>query len=69
MKKITVYDDAAVVVTEKLQELAKRLYEDLTELRENYIIEEDSDHNSDNNFAYLSGALEEFIDSKVEVGE
>lgn len=69
MKKITVYDDAAVVVCEKLQGLAKRLYEDLTELRENYIIEEDSDHNSDNNFAYLSGALEEFIDSKVEVGE
>lgn len=65
MKKITVYDDAAVVVTEKLQNLAKRLYEDFTELRENYIIEEDSD----NNFAYLSGALEEFIDSKVEIGE
>lgn len=69
MKKITVYDDAAVVVIEKLQGLAKRLYEDLTELRENYIIEEDSDYNSDNNFAYLSGALEEFIDSKVEVRE
>lgn len=65
MKKITVYDDAAVVVTEKLQNLAKRLYEDFTELRENYIIEEDSD----NNFAYLSGALEEFIDSKVEIWE
>ena len=65
MKNITVYDDAAVVVTEKLQNLSKRLYEDFTELRENYIIEEDSD----NNFAYLSGALEEFIDSKVEIGE
>ena len=65
MKKITVYDDAAVVVVEKLQGLAKRLYEDLMELRENYIIEEDLD----NNFAYLSGALEDFIDSKVEIGE
>ena len=45
MKKITVYDDAAVVVTEKLQNLAKRLNEEFPELTANYIIEEDTDNN------------------------
>lgn len=62
---ITVYDKSAAVECKKIQELANNLYESLTEFRNNYIIEEDSEKNSDNNFAYLSGALEELIDSEV----
>ena len=58
---ITVYDKSAAVECKKIQELANNLYESLTEFRNNYIIEEDSEKNSDNNFAYLSGALEELI--------
>ena len=66
---ITVYDKSAAVECKKIQELANNLYESLTEFRNNYIIEEDSDKNSGNNFAYLSGALEELIDSEVVVEE
>lgn len=66
---ITVYDKSAAVECKKIQELAKNLYESLTAFRNNYIIEEDSEKNSDNNFAYLSGALEELIDSEVVVKE
>ena len=66
---ITVYDKSAAVEYKKIQELANNLYESLTEFRNNYIIEEDSEKNSDNNFAYLSGALEELIDSEVVVKE
>lgn len=66
---ITVYDKSAAVECKKIQELANNLYESLTEFRNNYIIEEDSEKNSDNNFAYLSGALEELIDSEVVVEE
>lgn len=66
---ITVYDKSAAVECKKIQELANNLYESLTEVRNNYIIEEDSEKNSDNNFAYLSGALEELIDSEVVVKE
>lgn len=66
---ITVYDKSAAVECQKIQELANNLYESLTEFRNNYIIEEDSEKNSDNNFAYLSGALEELIDSEVVVKE
>lgn len=66
---ITVYDNSAAVECKKIQELANNLYESLTEFRNNYIIEEDSEKNSDNNFAYLSGALEELIDSEVVVKE
>ena len=66
---ITVYDKSAAVKCKKIQELANNLYESLTEFRNNYIIEEDSEKNSDNNFAYLSGALEELIDSEVVVKE
>ena len=64
---ITVYDKLAAVECKKIQELANNLYESLTEFRNNYIIEEDSEKNSDNNFVYLSGALEELIDSEVVV--
>lgn len=66
---ITVYDKSAAVECKKIQELANSLYESLTEFRNNYIIEEDSEKNSDNNFAYLSGALGELIDSEVVVKE
>lgn len=66
---ITVYDKSAAVECKKIQELANNLYENLTEFRNNYIIEEDSEKNSDNNFVYLSGALEELIDSEVVVKE
>lgn len=66
---ITVYDKSAAVECKKIQELANNLYKSLTEFRNNYIIEEDSEKNSDNNFAYLSGALEELIDSEVVVKE
>ena len=66
---ITVYDNSAAVECKKIQELANKLYESLTEFRNNYIIEEDSEKNSDNNFVYLSGALEELIDSEVVVKE
>lgn len=66
---ITVYDKSAAVECKKIQELANNLYESLTEFRNNYIIEEDSEKNSDNNFVYLSGALEELIDSEVVVKE
>ena len=66
---ITVYDKSAAVECKKIQELANNLYASLTEFRNNYIIEEDSEKNSDNNFAYLSGALEELIDSEVVVKE
>lgn len=66
---ITVYDKSAAVECKKIQELASNLYESLTEFRNNYIIEEDSEKNSDNNFAYLSSALEELIDSEVVVKE
>ena len=66
---ITVYDKSAAVECKKIQELAHNLYESLTAFRNNYIIEEDSEKNSDNNFAYLSGALEELIDSEVVVKE
>ena len=66
---ITVYDKSAAVECKKIQELANNLYESLTEFRNNYIIEEDSEKNSDNNFAYLSGALEELIDAEVVVKE
>lgn len=66
---ITVYDKSAVVECKKIQGLANNLYESLTEFRNNYIIEEDSEKNSDNNFTYLSGALEELIDSEVVVKE
>ena len=66
---ITVYDKSASVECKKIQELANNLYESLTAFRNNYIIEEDSEKNSDNNFAYLSGALEELIDSEVVVKE
>ena len=66
---ITVYDKSAAVECKKIQELANNLYESLTEFRNNYIIEEDSEKNSDNNFAYFSGALEELIDSEVVVKE
>ena len=66
---ITVYDKSAAVECKKSQELANNLYESLTAFRNNYIIEEDSEKNSDNNFAYLSGALEELIDSEVVVKE
>jgi hypothetical protein len=66
---ITVYDKLAAVECKKIQELANNLYESLTEFRNNYIIEEDSEKNSDNNFVYLSGALEELIDSEVVVKE
>lgn len=66
---ITVYDKSAAVECKKIQEFANNLYESLTEFRNNYIIEEDSEKNSDNNFAYLSGALEELIDSEVVVKE
>ena len=66
---ITVYDKSAAVECKKIQELANNLYESLTEIRNNYIIEEDSEKNSDNNFAYLSDALEELIDSEVVVKE
>ena len=66
---ITVYDKSAAVECQKIQELANNLYESLTEFRNNYIIEEDSEKNSDNNFVYLSGALEELIDSEVVVKE
>lgn len=66
---ITVYDNSAAVECKKIQELANNLYESLTEFRNNYIIEEDSEKNSDNNFVYLSGALEELIDSEVVVKE
>lgn len=65
MNRITVYEEAAAVKCKRIQELAKSLYEELTEFRENYIIGEDSEENSDNNFAYLSGALEELINSDV----
>ena len=66
---ITVYDKLAAVECKKIQELANNLYESLTEFRNNYIIEEESEKNSDNNFVYLSGALEELIDSEVVVKE
>lgn len=66
---ITVYDKSAAVECKEIQELANNLYESLTEFRNNYIIEEDSEKNSDNNFVYLSGALEELIDSEVVVRE
>ena len=66
---ITVYDKSAAVECKKIKELANNLYESLTEFRNNYIIEEDSEKNSDNNFVYLSGALEELIDSEVVVKE
>ena len=66
---ITVYDKSAAVECKKIQELANNLYESLTEFRNNYIIEEDSEKNSDNNFVYLSVALEELIDSEVVVKE
>ena len=66
---IRVYDKSAGVECKKIQELANNLYESLTEFRNNYIIEEDSEKNSDNNFVYLSGALEELIDSEVVVKE
>lgn len=66
---ITVYDKSAAVECKKIHELANNLYESLTEFRNNYIIEEDSEKNSDNNFVYLSGALEELIDSEVVVKE
>ena len=65
MNRITVYEEAEAVKCKRIQELAKSLYEELTEFRENYIIGEDSEENSDNNFAYLSGALEELINSDV----
>ena len=66
---ITVYDKSAAVECKKIQELANNLYESLIEFINNYIIEKDSEKNSDNNFAYLSGALEELIDSEVVVKE
>lgn len=40
---ITVYDKSAAVECKKIQELANNLYESLTEFRNNYIIEEDSE--------------------------
>ena len=42
---ITVYDKSAAVECKKIQELANNLYENLTEFRNNYIIEEDSEKN------------------------
>ena len=59
----------AAVKFKKIQELAKSLYEELTEFRENYTIAEDSEENSDNNFAYLDGALNELLQSEIEIGE
>lgn len=69
MNKITVYDKSAAVECKKIQELANNLYESLTEFRNNYIIEEDSEENSDNNFEYLSYALWEFLTSEIMVEE
>ena len=66
---ITVYNKLAEIECKKIQELANNLYERMTEFRNNYIIEEDSEKNSDNNFVYLSGALEELIDSEIVVKE
>lgn len=66
---VTVYEKAAAVDFKKIQELAKSLYENLTEFRENYIIKEDSEENPDNNFAYLDGALNELLQSEITVGE
>ena len=66
---VTVYEKAAAVDFKNIQELAKNLYESLTEFRENYTIAEDSEENPDNNFAYLDGALNELLQSEIEIGE